>query len=93
MVIRKLSDKKPKILIFNGSPRRLKSCANQTSKSQKIVQYVIEKWLPFVDFDVIDLSIGKTIIQPCKVVYRLLMGSIVISLVHVMLKVIKSKQI
>jgi hypothetical protein len=66
MVIRKLSDKKPKILIFNGSPRRLKSCANQTSKSQKIVQYVIEKWLPFVDFDVIDLSIGKTTIQPCK---------------------------
>jgi multimeric flavodoxin WrbA len=66
MIIRKLSDKKPKILIFNGSPRRLKSCANQTSKSQKIVQYVIEKWLPFVDFDVIDLSIGKTTIQPCK---------------------------
>ena len=66
MIIRKLSDKKPKIVIFNGSPRRLKSCANQTSKSQKLVEYVIEKYLPFVDFDVIDLSVGKVNIQPCK---------------------------
>ena len=66
MVIRKLSDRKPKILIFNGSPRRLKSCANQTSKTQKLVEYVIEKYLPFVDFDVIDLSVGKVNIQPCK---------------------------
>ena len=66
MFIRKLGDKKPKIVIFNGSPRRLKSCANQTSKTQKLVEYVIEKWLPFVDFDVIDLSVGKVNIQPCK---------------------------
>lgn len=66
MQIRKLSDRKPKIVIFNGSPRKLKSCANQTSKSQKLVEFVIEKFLPFVDFDVIDLSVGKVNIQPCK---------------------------
>ena len=66
MIIRKLTDRKPKIVIFNGSPRRLKSCANQTSKTQKLVEYVIEKYLPFVDFDVIDLSVGKVNIQPCK---------------------------
>ena len=66
MIIRKLSDRKPRIIIFNGSPRRLKSCANQTSKSQKLVEYVIEKYLPFVDFDVVDLSVGKVNIQPCK---------------------------
>jgi multimeric flavodoxin WrbA len=66
MIIRKLGDRKPKIVIFNGSPRRLKSCANQTSKTQKLVEYVIEKYLPFVDFDVIDLSVGKVNIQPCK---------------------------
>jgi multimeric flavodoxin WrbA len=66
MIIRKLTDRKPRIVIFNGSPRRLKSCANQTSKSQKLVEYVIEKYLPFVDFDVIDLSVGKVNIQPCK---------------------------
>lgn len=66
MIIRKLSDRKPRIVIFNGSPRSLKSCANQTSKSQKLVEYVIEKYLPFVDFDVIDLSVGKVNIQPCK---------------------------
>jgi len=66
MQIRKLSDKKPKIVIFNGSPRKLKSCSNQTSKSQKLVEWVIEKFLPFVDFDVIDLSVGKVNIQPCK---------------------------
>ena len=66
MIIRKLGDRKPKIVIFNGSPRRLKSCANQTSKTQKLVEYAIEKYLPFVDFDVIDLSVGKVNIQPCK---------------------------
>lgn len=66
MKIRKITDSKPKVLIFNGSPRRLKSCANQISKTQKIIEYVIEKYLPFIDFDVIDLSVGKVTIQPCK---------------------------
>jgi len=66
MIIRKLTDKKPKILIFNGSPRRLKSCANQTSKTQKLVEWAVQKFLPFVDFDVIDLSVGKVNVQPCK---------------------------
>jgi multimeric flavodoxin WrbA len=66
MIIRKLSDKKPKVLIFNGSPRKKNSCANQTSKTQKIVQYTTGAYLPFVDFEVIDLSVGKVNIQPCK---------------------------
>jgi len=66
MIIRKLGDKKPKILIFNGSPRRKDSCANQKPKTEKIIDWAIEKWLPFVDFEVIDLSVGKFIIQPCK---------------------------
>jgi hypothetical protein len=37
-------------LIFNGSPRRKDSCANQKSKTEKIIDWVIEKWLPFIDF-------------------------------------------
>lgn len=66
MLIRKLTDKKPKVIIFNGSPRRRNSCANETSKTEKIINWTIEKWLPFINFEVIDLSVGKIIIQPCK---------------------------
>lgn len=66
MQIRKLGDRKPKIVIFNGSPRSEKSCAGQASKTSKIVQYTIGAYLPFVDFDVIDLSVGRINIQPCK---------------------------
>jgi multimeric flavodoxin WrbA len=39
------------------------------SKTHKIVEYMISKWSPFVNFEVIDLSVNhskKPIIQPCK---------------------------
>jgi multimeric flavodoxin WrbA len=66
MIIRKLSDSKPNILIFQGSPRKEESCANQTSKSEKLVKYIYDKWSPFANIEVIDLSIGDITIQPCK---------------------------
>lgn len=66
MIIRKISDRKPKIVIFNGSPRKIDSCANQKSKTHKLVDYVMEKYLPFADFDMVDLSVGRVNIQPCK---------------------------
>lgn len=66
MIIRKLSDNKPKILLFQGSPRKEDSCANQKSKSEKLVEYLVEKWSPFAEIDVIDLGIGDVVIQPCK---------------------------
>lgn len=66
MKIRKLGDRKPKILVFQGSPRREDSCANMKSKSEKIADYVAEKWSTFADIDVIDLSVKNITIQPCK---------------------------
>jgi multimeric flavodoxin WrbA len=66
MNIRKLSDKKPTIVVFQGSPRKIDSCANQKSKSEKIVEHIINKWLPFANFDVVDLGIDDIRIQPCK---------------------------
>ena len=66
MIIRKLSDSKPNILIFQGSPRKEESCANQTSKSEKLVKYIYDKWSPIENIEVIDLSIGDITIQPCK---------------------------
>jgi multimeric flavodoxin WrbA len=66
MQIRKFTDRKPHILIFQGSPRRLNSCANQIPKSQIVAEYILEKWLPFADFEFIDLSVGKVNVQPCK---------------------------
>jgi len=66
MNIRKLSDKKPTIVVFQGSPRKIDSCANQKSKSEKIVEHIINKWLPFANFDVVDLGINDIRIQPCK---------------------------
>jgi multimeric flavodoxin WrbA len=66
MNIRKLSDKKPKILLFQGSPRKIDSCANQKSKSERVIEYILDKWMPFVNFEVIDLGISDVRIQPCK---------------------------
>lgn len=66
MQIRKLGGKKPKILIFNGSPRRKNSCANQTSKTQKLIHWTVGKFMPFADYEVMDLSVGQVNVQPCK---------------------------
>jgi len=66
MIIRKLTDKKPNILIFQGSPRKEDSCANQTSKSEKLIKYLYDKWSNFAKIEVIDLGIGDVVVQPCK---------------------------
>jgi multimeric flavodoxin WrbA len=66
MIIRKLGGHKPKILLFQGSPRSQKSCANQKSKSEKVCEYLLEKWSPFVTFEYVNLSVGSISIQPCK---------------------------
>ena len=69
MKVRKLGDWKPKVLIFQGSPRDPDTCPNMESKTHKIVEHVISKWSPFIDMQVIDLSVNhskKPIIQPCK---------------------------
>ena len=69
MKVRKLGDWKPKVLIFQGSPRDPDTCSDMKSKTHKIVDYVISKWSPFIDMQVIDLSVNhskKPIIQPYK---------------------------
>jgi multimeric flavodoxin WrbA len=69
MIIRKLGDKKPKVLIFQGSPRDKDTCANMESKTHKVVEYMTSKWSTFINFQVIDLSVNQSkrpIIQPCK---------------------------
>jgi len=69
MRVRKLGDWKPRVLIFQGSPRDPDTCPNMESKSHKIVHRMISKWSPFINFQVIDLSVNhskKPIIQPCK---------------------------
>lgn len=69
MKVRKLSGIKPKVLIFQGSPRDKDTCPNMDSKTHSVVEYVIDKWSPFIDFIVIDLSVNqnkKPVIQPCK---------------------------
>jgi multimeric flavodoxin WrbA len=58
--------RKPKLLVFQGSPRKLKSCANQTPKSAKLVNYALEYWSKYFEFEVVDLSVGETTISPCK---------------------------
>lgn len=67
--ILKISDKKPKLVIFQGSSRDEDSCPGQKSKTARVVDYVIDKWSFAIDFDLIDLSVNfkkKSVIQPCK---------------------------
>lgn len=66
MNIRKLSDKRPKIVIIQGSPRKQDSCADQMSKSEKIYKHIIDKFSPFIDFYEVNLSVDGVKIQPCK---------------------------
>lgn len=69
MKVRKLGDKKPKVLVFQGSPRDKDTCSNMDSKSHSIVDYMVSNWSPFVNFKVIDLSVNQSkrpTIQPCK---------------------------
>jgi multimeric flavodoxin WrbA len=57
---------KPKIVIFQGSPRSKESCAGMVSKSQKVIDYATEIWSRFFDFTVVDLAVGDIVIRPCK---------------------------
>ena len=69
MIIRKLGDKKPKVLLFQGSSRDPETCPNMESKTYKVLEYLTDKWSPFIDFTVIDLSVNpkkRPTIQPCK---------------------------
>ena len=69
MIIRKLGDKKPNVVLFQGSPRDKETCSGMDSKSETVVNYLVEQWSPFINFKVIDLSVNqhkRPIIQPCK---------------------------
>lgn len=69
MIVRKFNGNKPKVLLFQGSSRDKDTCPNMNSKSHSIVDYMLDKYSPFIDFEVIDLSINlskKPNIQPCK---------------------------
>ena len=70
MIIRKLGDKKPNVVLFQGSPRDKGTCSGMDSKSETVVNYLLEQWSPFINFKVIDLSVNQhktPKIQPCKV--------------------------
>lgn len=69
MIIRKLGDKKPNVILFQGSPRDKETCSGMDSKTELVVKYLVEEWSPFINFKVIDLSVNqhkRPIIQPCK---------------------------
>lgn len=66
MNIRRFSDPKKRVLVFQGSPRKENGCADMTSKSEIVCNYILDKWSHQFDIDLINLSVGKVIIQPCK---------------------------
>ncbi len=69
MIIRKLGDKKPTVVLFQGSPRDKETCSGMDSKTDTVVEYMVENWSPFINFKVINLSVNqhkRPIIQPCK---------------------------
>jgi len=68
MIIRKLGQRS-KVVLFQGSPRDAETCPNMNSKTHKVLEYLIDKWSPFIDFVVIDLAVNpkkRPTIQPCK---------------------------
>ena len=96
MIVRKFNGNKPKVLLFQGSSRDKDTCPNMNSKSHSIVDYMLDKYSPFIEFEVIDLAINqskKPTIQLVKDVYLHQVDIIVIFLVLVILKVMKKNQI
>ena len=61
MIIRKLGDKKPNVVLFQGSPRDKETCSGMDSKTEVVVNYLVEQWFPFINFKVIDLSVNQTV--------------------------------
>jgi hypothetical protein len=69
MKIRKIGNLKPRVLVFQGSPRDAETCSNMDSKTHGVVEYMLSKWSPFIDFQVVDLAVNinkRPTIQPCK---------------------------
>ena len=66
MPLQKVKNNKPRIILFQGSPRKIDSCANQKSKSERILEHLVQKWSHLAEFDVIDLGISDIRVQPCK---------------------------
>ena len=50
MIIRKLGDKKPNVVLFQGSPRDKETCSGMDSKTEVVVNYLVEQWFPFINF-------------------------------------------
>ena len=64
-----LNFNRPRVVLFQGSPRDKDTCPGMQSKTHDIVEYVVDKYSNDFDFDVIDLSVNlrkNSIIQPCK---------------------------
>jgi len=64
-----LNNVKPKVLLFQGSPRDKDTCPNMESKTHQIIEYIVDKFSDEFEFDVIDLAVNnskKSNIQPCK---------------------------
>jgi multimeric flavodoxin WrbA len=59
-------DKKPNLLIFQGSPRSKNSCADYESKSERVSKYIFGNWSEYFNIEIIDLSVGDITISPCK---------------------------
>lgn len=60
------SERKPKVVLFQGSPRSKESCAGMTSKSDRVVEHALENWSDVFDFSLVDLAVGDIHISPCK---------------------------
>ena len=68
MKIRKLGEKRWKVVVFQGSPRDERNCPGMEPKTKRIMEKTLEKWSPFFEFGVVDLAIkhDKPSVLPCK---------------------------
>lgn len=68
MKLFKLTNLKPKIMVFQGSTRHKDSCPEMMSKSHYMVDYIKRTFSDKAQLDICDLSIqrDKPNIQPCK---------------------------
>ena len=59
---------KPRIILFQGSPRNKNNCPDQNSKTHLLAQFILNNTPNNVEIDYCDLSIqpDRSIIQPCK---------------------------
>jgi len=66
MFVKLLEFEPIRILIISASPRSDNNCPDEIGKSKRLVDHLLSREIPGVEYDLLDLAVRGKIVQPCK---------------------------